>query len=114
MADPYTDGTYLWWHLGRPSPELLAADAEGWLGPPGVALDLGCGLATETGFLAASGWQAIGLDLSATALQTAAALQTATGADQDQLARSSAQTCCGCRCRPPAPTCSWTAAAFTI
>jgi hypothetical protein len=31
MADHYANGTYLWWHLSRPSPELVAALADGWL-----------------------------------------------------------------------------------
>lgn len=35
MADHYADGTYLWWHLSRPSPELTAALADGWLAAQG-------------------------------------------------------------------------------
>ena len=35
MADHYADGTYLWWHLSRPSPELTAALADGWLAARG-------------------------------------------------------------------------------
>jgi SAM-dependent methyltransferase len=73
MGDPYLDGTCRWWHLQDPSPELLAASRDGWLGPAGVAVDLGCGLGTEAAFLAASGWAAIGLDLSAAAVHAAAA-----------------------------------------
>ena len=73
MGDPYEDGTCCWWHLSRPSPELLAACVDGWLGPAGVAVDLGCGLGTEASFLAASGWAAIGVDLSAAAVRAAAA-----------------------------------------
>lgn len=72
MGDPYADGTYRWWHLTRPSPELLAAGEDGWLGPAGVTVDLGCGLGTEASFLAASGWAAIGVDLSAAAVRAAA------------------------------------------
>jgi SAM-dependent methyltransferase len=71
MDDPYLDGTCRWWHLGRPSPELLAAEADGWLGPAGVAVDLGCGLGTEIAHLAAAGWTAVGIDLSASALRSA-------------------------------------------
>ena len=41
--------------------------------PAGVAVDLGCGLGTEASFLAASGWAAIGVDLSAAALRAAGA-----------------------------------------
>jgi SAM-dependent methyltransferase len=75
MEDPYGDGTFRWWHLERPSPELLAAAADGWLGPAGLAVDLGCGLGTEAGFLAAAGWRALGVDLSAAALLAAAGAQ---------------------------------------
>jgi hypothetical protein len=30
MTDHYADGTCRWWHLSRPSPELLAALGDGW------------------------------------------------------------------------------------
>ena len=30
-ADHYADGTYRWWHLSSPSPDLLAALDDGWL-----------------------------------------------------------------------------------
>ena len=46
MADYYADGTYLWWHLSRPSPELTSAAGGGWLPRPGRVLDVGCGLST--------------------------------------------------------------------
>jgi SAM-dependent methyltransferase len=72
-VDPYTDDTYRWWHLSGPSPELLAAEAAGALGPPGVAADLGCGLGAEAGYLAGRGWRTLGLDLSAVALTRARA-----------------------------------------
>lgn len=68
MADPYLDGIYRWWHLSAPSPELVAAKADGWLGPVGTAIDIGCGLGTEIAYLAAQGWSAIGVDLSAAAV----------------------------------------------
>jgi SAM-dependent methyltransferase len=72
MADHYADGTYLWWHLSRPSPELVAALGDGWL-PRGRGLDVGCGLGTEAGYLATLGWRVAGIDLSQTALHRAAA-----------------------------------------
>ena len=72
MSDPYLDGTFRWWHLGQPSAELAAARADGWLGPPGVAVDLGCGLGTEAGYLAAAGWTVLGADLSPAAVRGAA------------------------------------------
>jgi SAM-dependent methyltransferase len=73
MADHYADGTYLWWHLSRPSPELLAALGEGWLPGSGRGLDVGCGLGVEAGYLASAGWQVAGIDLSETAARRAAA-----------------------------------------
>jgi SAM-dependent methyltransferase len=73
MADHYADGTYRWWHLSGPSPELLAALGDGWLRPGGRALDVGCGLGVEAGYLAAAGWQVAGVDLSQVALARAAA-----------------------------------------
>jgi SAM-dependent methyltransferase len=53
VTDPYLDGVYRWWHLTAPSPELVAAEADGWLGQPGTAVDIGCGLGTEIAYLAA-------------------------------------------------------------
>jgi SAM-dependent methyltransferase len=73
MAGHYADGTHLWWHLSRPSPELLAALGNGWLPARGRALDVGCGLGTEAGHLASAGWQVAGVDLSEVALARAAA-----------------------------------------
>ena len=53
----------------QPPPELVAR-RDGWL-PGGRILDVGCGLGTETGYLAAR--LAAGIDLSGTALAQAAA-----------------------------------------
>src|ERR1700722_17243489 len=61
MGDHYAAGTYRWWHLSQPSPELVSALQDGWLPSSGRALDIGCGLGTEAGHLAAQGWQAGGL-----------------------------------------------------
>jgi 2-polyprenyl-3-methyl-5-hydroxy-6-metoxy-1,4-benzoquinol methylase len=52
MNDPYKDGVYRWWHLSQVPPELLAAQADGWLGQPGHVLDIGCGLGVELAPLA--------------------------------------------------------------
>jgi SAM-dependent methyltransferase len=68
VGDPYVSGLYRWWHLSAPSPELLAAEAARALGEPGVAVDLGCGLGSEIGYLAARGWRGVGVDLSPAAL----------------------------------------------
>jgi SAM-dependent methyltransferase len=68
VTDPYLDDVHRWWHLSVPSPELVAAKASGWLGESGAALDIGCGLGTEIGHLAANGWNTVGIDLSPAAL----------------------------------------------
>jgi SAM-dependent methyltransferase len=68
VADPYVDGIYRWWHLSIPSPELIEAEADGWLGAAGTAVDIGCGLGTDIAHLAARGWKAVGVDLSAAAV----------------------------------------------
>ena len=73
-ADPYVDGTAAWWHLSRPSPELLEAlDAE-WLRPGMRVLDLGCGKATDIGYLAERGFTTVGIDQSEAALRQARVL----------------------------------------
>lgn len=72
MTDPYVTEVHRWWHLDSPSPELLEAEAAGELGPPGLAVDLGCGLGTEAGYLAGHGWRCLGLDLSGQAMRQAA------------------------------------------
>jgi SAM-dependent methyltransferase len=71
VADPYVDDDWRWWHLSEPSPELVEAHAQGWLGATGPVLDIGCGLGTEIAYLAARGWDAVGIDLSETALKRA-------------------------------------------
>jgi SAM-dependent methyltransferase len=73
VTDPYADGVYRWWHLSRVPPELLAAEADSWLGKPGNVLDIGCGLGVELGYLAQEGWRACGIDMSAVALRSARA-----------------------------------------
>jgi SAM-dependent methyltransferase len=71
MSDHHADGTYRWWHLSGPSPELLQALSDGWLPSPGLALDVGCGLGSEAAHLHALGWRVVGLDVSAVALDMA-------------------------------------------
>jgi SAM-dependent methyltransferase len=72
VTDHYADGTYRWWHLSEPSPELLSALADGWFSGAGHALDVGCGLGSEAGYLASLGWRVSGIDLSNVALGRAA------------------------------------------
>jgi SAM-dependent methyltransferase len=79
VADHYADGTYRWWHLSQPSPELVSALGDGWLPGGSRVLDVGCGLGSEAGHLAAAGRQAVGIDLSSVAIARAAAGRAATG-----------------------------------
>ncbi len=43
------------------------------MGRPGVALDLGCGIGAEVQHLTSSGWSAVGIDISMSALELATA-----------------------------------------
>jgi SAM-dependent methyltransferase len=74
VSDHYADGTYRWWHLSVPPPELLGAISDGWLPSPGYALDVGCGLGTEAAYLYGIGWRSVGVDLSPVAVARAARL----------------------------------------
>ena len=74
VSDHYADGTYRWWHLSVPSPELLGAITDGWLPAPGYALDVGCGLGSEAAYLSGTGWRVVGVDLSPVAVAAAATL----------------------------------------
>jgi SAM-dependent methyltransferase len=73
VSDHYADGTYRWWHLSGPSPDLRRALADGWLPSGEAVLDVGCGAGSEAGFLHQTGWRVAGVDLSAAALALAAA-----------------------------------------
>jgi SAM-dependent methyltransferase len=72
-GDPYLEEVHRWWHLTAPSPELVDAERSGWLGAPGVAVDVGCGLGSEVDYLTRRGWEALGVDLSFGAVARAAA-----------------------------------------
>jgi SAM-dependent methyltransferase len=69
--DPNDSGESRWWNLSRPSPELLESLGQGWIWPPGPAVDLGCGLGVEARYLAGMGFFAVGVDLSASAVRMA-------------------------------------------
>jgi SAM-dependent methyltransferase len=63
---------------GRPNPQLVA-EASGL--KPGHALDLGCGEGADALWLASRGWTVTALDVSAVALERAAAHARGTGHD---------------------------------
>ncbi|MEV7807619.1 FAD-dependent oxidoreductase [Microbispora sp. NPDC088329] len=63
---------------GRPNPQLVAEAAEL---PPGRALDVGSGEGADAVWLAARGWRVTATDISATALERAAAHAADAGAD---------------------------------
>ncbi|MGH9291524.1 MAG: class I SAM-dependent methyltransferase [Acidimicrobiales bacterium] len=87
IVDHYADGTFRFWHLSRPPPELMAALDESWLPRRGRALDVGCGLGTEAGHLASIGWEAFGIDLSGVALARARREQPGVGFARADLRR---------------------------
>ncbi|MFI5286007.1 MAG: class I SAM-dependent methyltransferase [Candidatus Dormibacteria bacterium] len=75
--DPYATGVCAYWHLSTPPPELTAALSDGWIRPPGRALDIGCGLGLEAAMLGEAGFRAVGVDLSSVALARASAAHPA-------------------------------------
>jgi len=65
--DRYAERERIWsGHVNAPLAEIAAALS------PGRALDLGCGEGGDTLWLAAHGWQVLGVDISETALSRAA------------------------------------------
>ena len=60
----------LGWELGKPRPILVEYNKKGFL-PKGKALDLCCGAGTNTLYLAKSGFDMTGMDISKTALKIA-------------------------------------------
>lgn len=71
LDDGYLDGSYRWWHLSLPSPELTDAIASGWFPSEGRVLDVGCGAGSELSVLQALGVAATGIDLSLPGLRMA-------------------------------------------
>lgn len=70
--EAYREGD-LPWDAGAPDPLLVAA-VEGRELPEGRALELGCGTGANARFLAESGWDVVGADLSPTAIEIASSM----------------------------------------
>ncbi len=74
--EKYSSRPKMW--SGQPNPQLVAEAAQL---PPGKALDLGCGEGADAIWLASQGWAVTGLDVSAVALERAAAHARERGQD---------------------------------
>ena len=74
--EKYSSRSRMW--SGEPNPQLVAEVADL---PAGEALDLGCGEGADAMWLAARGWSVTGLDVSAVALERAAAHARERGQD---------------------------------
>src|SRR6478735_448071 len=74
--EKYSSRSRMW--SGEPNPQLVAEAADL---PPGKALDLGCGEGADAIWLAARGWAVTALDVSAVALERAAAHARERGQD---------------------------------
>jgi SAM-dependent methyltransferase len=70
----YGSADRLW--SGKPNPQLVAQVSDL---PPGEALDAGCGEGADAIWLASTGWTVTGVDVSAVALDRAAAHAAAEG-----------------------------------
>lgn len=76
--EKYSSRPKMW--SGEPNPQLVAEAADL---APGEALDLGCGEGADAIWLAARGWAVTGLDVSAVALERAAAHARERGQDSN-------------------------------
>ncbi|MGO9082871.1 MAG: class I SAM-dependent methyltransferase [Streptosporangiaceae bacterium] len=74
--DRYRSAGRLW--SGQPNPQLVARVGDL---PPGEALDAGCGEGADAVWLASRGWTVTGADISAVALERAAAHAAEQGAE---------------------------------
>ena len=61
----------LGWELGKPRPILVEYLQEGFLPKSGRALDICCGVGTNTVYLAQKGFEVVGIDVSKTTLKIA-------------------------------------------
>lgn len=59
------------WELGGPSHELKQAIENGTFIPPARLLDIGCGLGSQTNYMAKSGFEVVGIDIAAVAIEKA-------------------------------------------
>lgn len=71
------------WTAGTASPELIKLVWEGVLAPGSRVLDVGCGIGSESVFLAVRGMRTSAIDISADAIATAKRLADAYGAEVD-------------------------------
>lgn len=80
MSNPSSDDRTKWWDesyeageipwdTGRPQPEIVALERSG--GVEGRILDVGCGTGVETRYLADRGYEVVGVDFSAPAIERA-------------------------------------------
>jgi SAM-dependent methyltransferase len=74
----YADSTVqkLPWMNQGPFPPLVTAVRDGWLSPPGPVLDVGCGVGTNTFWLATQGFRATGIDIAPGAVAAAESNRT--------------------------------------
>lgn len=70
------------WDTGITPPEVVAVS--GRL-KPGRALDLGCGTGTSSLYLAAHGWQVVGIDFAPTAIRRAKRKAARAGLDENRV-----------------------------
>lgn len=67
------------WARQDPYPPLARAVKDGWIVPPGPILDVGCGLGTNTFWLASRGFRATGIDVASGAIAAASSDPRAQG-----------------------------------
>jgi ubiquinone/menaquinone biosynthesis C-methylase UbiE len=71
------------WTAGTASPELIKLVWDGVIQPDSRVLDVGCGIGSESVFLAVRGMQVSAIDISADAIATGKKLAEAYGVDVD-------------------------------
>jgi 2-polyprenyl-3-methyl-5-hydroxy-6-metoxy-1,4-benzoquinol methylase len=71
------------WTAGTASPELVSLVWDGTIAPGARVLEVGCGIGSESVFLAVRGMQVTAIDISAEAIQTGKKLASAYGVEVD-------------------------------